>query len=191
MLTSSKSNQLSPLHCLRLELFIRNLARQKLHQVPSLSKLEISSISDKFPGSVARRYVQDVWLLQTLPFLDVNSEKLEWQRENSFRSKLALRWGPGPWPRGANPLWKNVLDIVKKFTPFQKTLLPPWCPKLVTCLLRPKFRKPYQDFWLRKNLSFIQCCGTMSRCKVLYGLPTNMFPYGRTELQHSRLASFQ
>ena len=125
MLTSSKSNQLSPLHCLRLESFIRNLARQKLHQVPSLSKLEISSISDKFPGSVARRYVQDVWSLQTLPFLDVNSEKLEWQRENSFRSKLALRWGPGPWPRGANPLWKNVLDIVKKFTPPSENSSPP------------------------------------------------------------------
>jgi len=35
-------------------------------------------------------------------------------------------------PEIFRPLWKNVLDIFKNLGPSHTTLLPLWCPKLVT-----------------------------------------------------------
>jgi len=30
-----------------------------------------------------------------------------------------------------SPLWKNVLDIVKKFGPLSENSLSPWCPQMI------------------------------------------------------------
>ena len=50
--------------------------------------------------------------------------------------------GAKPTLKNFSPRWKNVLDILqlKNLGPFEKTLRPPWCPKLVTGLLLIKMQ---------------------------------------------------
>jgi len=66
----------------------------------------------------------------------------------SIEISIALR------PRGANPLWKNVLDIVKKFTPPSENSSPPLVSQAGYMPAEAQVQKAISRFLVTKKSEF-------------------------------------